>query len=97
LFKNFTSTIEPLTPTAKAWENIFCGLNQIKTLHCLQNPANNLTMTSKKDMADIFANYWSQLSDDKNFSINFFYTNTIPLTPTIQYPNQPKQLQKNYY
>lgn len=71
--KEFTSTINPSTPTAKTWANIrrFCGLNPVKNIHCLHNPFNNETTTSYNTMANIFVNYWSQLSDDNNFSSNF--------------------------
>lgn len=68
------SEITPTSPVDKLWYNIkrFRGLKTKHRIHCIQSASNPLTMiTNNTDMANAFANAWSENSHDLNFPLLF--------------------------
>ena len=69
--KNFTSQINPSTPTQHVWGSIrrFCGLRTTHEIHCISKA--NHFITEKLEIAQEFSILWSEESNDSHFPAEF--------------------------
>jgi len=72
---SFTSTIQSSTPTSTIWNNIrrFCGLNQCRQIHCVNNTTNT------QEIANQFAQHWSYLATDYYFHLQLRFLKLKPI------------------
>lgn len=72
--QEFTTKINPNTPTKEIWNNIriLCGMKTYKGIHAIAKPnSNSEFITNKSEIAEEICQYWSEQSKDYNFSIAF--------------------------
>lgn len=83
-FYAFTSDINPNTPIAKIWNNIQ-RLNGTQTFNIIRHiEHNNQTLNNSNDIANLFADSYSQQSNDDNFNDSFKHNKNI-VNKTINY------------
>jgi len=87
---SFTSTIQPTTPSSKIWANIrrFCGLNPVKQIHAT-NPENNETTLASNEIANIFAQHYSQQPIHKNSTDPFLKSKKPIGNSSTHLPTKP--------
>lgn len=95
----FTSEIKSSNPTGKVWSNIrrFCGINPKLNIHCISDN-NNIKVSDRSEVANIFCKHWSDLSHDNNFPLNFqLHKTDIKKVPCTLFQIKTPQSSKRTY